>query len=112
MRHTYHLLLAMQLVNVLLNFIFSQKIKKPTAYNDELISVTDTGPQRRSRIGALLQSLCEMKNARLEILVCDDESTDRTSAIVSEYSKNPAIKLLKSDGLPAGWLGKNHACYG
>ena len=104
--------LAMQLVNVLLNFIFSQKIKKQTASNDELISVLIPARNEEANIGALLQSLCEMKNARLEILVCDDESTDRTSAIVSEFSKkNPAIKLLKSAGLPAGWLGKNHACY-
>ena len=104
--------LAMQFVNVLLNFIFSQKIKNSATQNDDLISVLIPARNEEENIGPLLQSLSEMKNTRLEILVFDDESTDLTSTIVAEYSKiNPAIKLLKSEGLPSGWLGKNHACF-
>lgn len=104
--------LAIQLINVLLNILFSQKIKKSATQNDELISVLIPARNEEENIGTLLHSLSEMKNARLEILVFDDESTDLTSTIVTEYSKkNPAIKLLKSEGLPAGWLGKNHACF-
>jgi glycosyltransferase involved in cell wall biosynthesis len=46
----------------------------------------------------------------LEIIVVDDQSTDRTSQIVRErMSSHAQIKLLDTGGVPDGWVGKNHA---
>ncbi len=45
-----------------------------------------------------------------EIIVIDDQSTDRTAAILSELvARLPKLKVLRTDGLPPGWTGKNHA---
>jgi glycosyltransferase involved in cell wall biosynthesis len=45
-----------------------------------------------------------------EILVIDDQSTDKTAEIVRGLmSKIPRLRLLETHGVPAGWVGKNNA---
>jgi chlorobactene glucosyltransferase len=49
---------------------------------------------------------------RLQIIVVNDRSTDRTATIVEEYSaRNPQIELLEGQPLPEGWTGKVHGCW-
>ena len=47
-----------------------------------------------------------------EILVIDDQSSDRTAEIVrglmAEFTK---VRLLETSALPAGWVGKNNAVW-
>ena len=48
----------------------------------------------------------------LEILVVNDQSTDRTAEIVrSLITKIPNLRLLETSDLPAGWVGKNNAVW-
>jgi glycosyltransferase involved in cell wall biosynthesis len=45
-----------------------------------------------------------------EILVVNDESTDKTAEIVRGLMTNiPNLCLLETQGVPVGWVGKNHA---
>jgi glycosyltransferase involved in cell wall biosynthesis len=46
-----------------------------------------------------------------EVIVVDDQSTDRTGAILAELaSRIPKLKILNTgDVLPPGWAGKNYA---
>ena len=74
------------------------------------------------KISILIPMRNEVQNARdcitaliaqkglidFEIIVLDDESTDGTSQILSQFSE---IKVLKGQALPQGWLGKNWACH-
>jgi glycosyltransferase involved in cell wall biosynthesis len=47
-----------------------------------------------------------------EILVVNDQSTDATASVVRSFlGKIPNLRLLESDGLPDGWVGKNHALW-
>ena len=47
-----------------------------------------------------------------EILVIDDQSSDRTAEIVRElFTKYPKVRLLVASELPAGWIGKNNAVW-
>jgi glycosyltransferase involved in cell wall biosynthesis len=44
-----------------------------------------------------------------EVIVVDDQSTDRTGAILSELAlRMPKLKVLQAGELPPGWVGKNH----
>jgi glycosyltransferase involved in cell wall biosynthesis len=45
-----------------------------------------------------------------EILVVNDQSTDKTPEIVRGLMTTiPHLRLLETQGVPAGWVGKNHA---
>jgi chlorobactene glucosyltransferase len=61
-------------------------------------------------LGGLLAQ--DYPDEKLQIVVVDDGSEDRTSAIAQDLAQRDArIKLLRNDSLPPGWLGKPHACW-
>ena len=52
------------------------------------------------------------KEVEVEVFVLDDESADRTQAIVLEMAAaDPRVRLRYSTHLPRGWNGKQHACW-
>jgi hypothetical protein len=45
-----------------------------------------------------------------EVIVVDDESTDRTLEILRDLAmRNPKLRIIEAGELPRGWVGKNHA---
>ena len=102
----------LQLINVLLNFVFNQKLHSSSIELDEMISILIPARNEEQNIGFLLDDLSKCGCEKLEIIVCNDQSTDNTVNIINQYSKNDnRIKLYQSAELPDKWLGKNHACY-
>ena len=62
-------------------------------------------------IAACLESLAVQKEIT-EIVVIDDQSSDRTAEIVGSLSdKYPKVRLLAATELPSGWVGKNNAVW-
>ena len=62
-------------------------------------------------IAAGIESLAHQQEIS-EILVVDDQSTDGTAGVVRDLiCKYPHVRLLHADGLPDGWVGKNHALW-
>lgn len=100
-----------QLLVALVNYVFRQKIPVRKGYNN-LISVLIPARNEAHNIGNLLDDLLKLDYQNFEILVFDDQSTDNTREIVLKYrASDSRILLIESTGLPAGWLGKNYACY-
>jgi chlorobactene glucosyltransferase len=59
-----------------------------------------------------VRSLLAQEYADFEVLVLDDQSTDGTSAILSALSgEDRRLRVLQSEPLPQGWLGKHWACF-
>ena len=74
-------------------------------------SVTAIVPARNEEavIAACVESLARQPEIA-EILVVNDESSDRTADIVRALAmKIPHLKLIEIRGVPTGWVGKNYA---
>ena len=77
-----------------------------------LISVLIPARNEEKSIGKCLGSLLDQTYPNLEIIVIDDQSTDRTSEIIQEFAKkDPRIKLIQGKVPSPGWLGKCWALY-
>lgn len=77
--------------------------------NKKNISISVIIPARNEErnLVKLFNSLNDQTIKIKEVILVDDNSTDRTSAIGKEY--NASVISLKS--LPKGWVGKSWACY-
>ncbi len=76
------------------------------------VSVLIPARNEALRIGPLLDSVLASEGVSCDLCVLDDESQDGTDAIIEEYSKkHPNVRLLKGIPVPAGWSGKQFACY-
>ncbi|KPJ68966.1 hypothetical protein AMJ44_05035 [candidate division WOR-1 bacterium DG_54_3] len=83
------------------------KLKEPLP----LISVLIPARNEEKNIQNCVTSLLQSEYRRLEIIVLDDNSTDRTHEIVKELSRHhKKLKIIKGKELPPGWNGKNWAC--
>lgn len=77
-------------------------------------NVTVLIPARNEQAGiaACLESVLSSKWTKLEVIVMDDCSTDRTREICEEIAKRDArLKVMKGRELPMGWNGKQRACW-
>jgi len=75
------------------------------------ISAIIPARNEQENIEAAVSSLSPQKEIA-EIIVVDDQSTDRTPEILSRLAcAIPKLKTLRSGGLPSSWTGKNHALW-
>jgi hypothetical protein len=78
----------------------------------ERVSVLLPVRDEAKRVMPCLESLLEqIRVPDLEIVVIDDGSSDGTAEVVrTAVGDDPRVRLLTAGALPAGWLGKPHAC--
>jgi glycosyltransferase involved in cell wall biosynthesis len=101
-----------QLLVALTNFLTRQALPAVSHGFNGLVSLLIPARDEEKNIAAILKDLQAQDYRNTEIIVFDDLSTDNTAQIVSGLSESDSrIRLIRSDGLPAGWLGKNHACH-
>ncbi|MFL5335200.1 MAG: glycosyltransferase [Geminicoccaceae bacterium] len=79
--------------------------------DDLLVSILIPARDEAARIGVALTAARASQGVAVEILVMDDGSTDSTADIVRRYAdEDLRVRLLQAPLLPAGWVGKTHAC--
>ncbi len=77
-----------------------------------LVSVLIPARNEEHNIARCLRSLLRQDYPYLEVLVLDDDSEDRTAAVVARFARrDPRVRLLRGEPLPPGWHGKAYACY-
>lgn len=70
------------------------------------ISVIIPARDEEENLGNLIRSLREQVTQPLEILVVDDQSTDRTAQVARELGAT----VIPGQKMPPGWKGKTWAC--
>jgi glycosyltransferase involved in cell wall biosynthesis len=74
-----------------------------------VVSAIVPARNEEENIAASVESLAEQQEIA-EIIVVNDQSTDRTSAILDELAgRIPRLHVMESRELPEGWVGKNYA---
>lgn len=104
--------LGLRLLVVLINMIFHYSRRVYAHRDDQRISVLIPARNEENHIGHILDCLIKQDYKNLEVVVCDDHSTDRTPEILKAYSdQHEQVSWFKGAELKPGWTGKNYACY-
>ena len=83
----------------------------PLIANSVRVSAIIPARNEEAVIAACVESLVPQTNIN-EILVIDDQSTDRTADVVRALAlRYPQLRLLQIGQLPVGWVGKNYAVW-
>ncbi len=76
------------------------------------ISVLIPARDEERSIGAAVRSVLANACVDIEVIVMDDASTDRTTEVVRGLAAlDGRVRLEHAPPLPAGWNGKQHACW-
>ncbi|MBA2743376.1 MAG: glycosyltransferase, partial [Chthoniobacterales bacterium] len=87
------------------------RVFAPPLRSDSSAKVSILIPARDEEMNIEAAVLAALGNANAEVLVLDDDSTDRTREMVDAIARcEPRLRMLSSEPLPTGWIGKNHAC--
>jgi len=77
-----------------------------------LVSVLVPARNEERAIGRLCRDVLASGGVDLELVILDDSSTDRTAAIVGDIAaEDSRVRVVSGRPLPAGWCGKQHACW-
>jgi hypothetical protein len=101
--------------HTIVNAVLLRRLGKPSpgtpAPVAERVAVLLPLRDEAARVTPCLRSLLAQTDVpRLDIVVLDDGSTDGTAEVVRAVAGDRA-RLLAGAELPAGWLGKPHACH-
>lgn len=89
-------------------------LEPPPATSPNLPAVSILIPARNEAavIDAAVTNALLSRGVDIEVVIMDDGSTDGTDAIVLALAAaDPRVRLERAPALPAGWNGKQHACW-
>jgi glycosyltransferase involved in cell wall biosynthesis len=75
---------------------------------DPIISIIVPARNEEVCLARCLDSLVTQSGVSFEIIVVDDESTDRTREIAESF---PGVRVIEAARLREGWTGKNNAVF-
>ncbi len=76
------------------------------------VSVLIPARNEERSIRPCLESVLASDGVELEVVVLDDQSTDRTASIVGQIAASDRrVRLERGAALPADWCGKQYACH-
>ncbi|WP_295767322.1 glycosyltransferase family 2 protein [uncultured Mucilaginibacter sp.] len=104
--------LILRFVVTLFNFISDPKLRRVNRLQTDLVSILIPARNEENNIITLLKSIEQQEYTNYEVIVLDDDSTDRTFELCEQFAANhPKFRVVKGRALPQGWLGKNFACH-
>jgi glycosyltransferase involved in cell wall biosynthesis len=75
-----------------------------------MLSVVVAAKDEQANIEKCVRTILDQDYPNLELIVCNDRSTDATGEIVERIAAGDSrVKAINIAELPEGWAGKNHA---
>lgn len=85
---------------------------RPTSGSLPRVSVLVPARDEARVIERLATTVLASRDVDLELVILDDDSRDDTARIITELATaDPRVRLIRGQPLPAGWCGKQHACW-
>lgn len=104
------LLLLVNLIQNLNRLRRQDTTKNPETY--PFVSVLIPARNEERNIVGCVTSLSQSDYPRMEIIVLDDNSTDKTFEVAKKLSTGEKnLRVVKGKELPEGWTGKNWSCH-
>jgi glycosyltransferase involved in cell wall biosynthesis len=101
-----------QLLVALTNLLTETHLPRTGVVAGRLVSVLIPARNEEKNIAGILQDIRDQAYENTEVIVFNDQSEDRTAEIVTSFIlSDNRFRLINSESLPEGWLGKNHACH-
>jgi len=76
------------------------------------VSVLVPARNEERAIARLCSDVLASQGVDLELVILDDDSHDATAEIVAGIAADdPRVRIVRGKPLPAGWCGKQHACW-
>lgn len=106
-------ILCLLFIWVLCNQLFMPRLSRPLTIDQKpLVSILVPMRDEETNVVELIQHLSNLTYPNLEFLFLDDQSTDATSELIhQEAHRLSDFTLISGKDLPAGWVGKVHACH-
>lgn len=93
------------LATTILNLILERPLRPSDRTSGPLVSVVIPARNEERSIGATVAAMLAQTYRDLEIVVIDDQSTDRTHEVLKAFD-DPRLTILQGEETPPGWLGK------
>ncbi|TLS36076.1 glycosyltransferase [Pseudalkalibacillus caeni] len=112
---TYSIILGLFFVWTVINSSFLPSLLRKSAAlppGAKKVSILIPLRNEERNVPALVKSLKQLTYPNLEIIMLNDNSTDRTGELLEENTKNDSrFHIEQGTVLPDGWNGKVHACF-
>ena len=104
--------LILRFVVTVFNFVSDPKLRRVSKHYDDFVSILIPARDEEHNILILLNSIREQDYENYEVIVLDDDSSDKTYQLCADFAaKHPAFRVVRGKPLPNDWLGKNYACH-
>jgi chlorobactene glucosyltransferase len=97
---------------LLLNLALLPRLRPQAPAREPLVSIIIPARNEERAIGGTVRAFVAQTYRNLEIIVVDDQSSDRTAAAVEEIAAtDPRVTVIRGAAPPPGWLGKPWALH-
>lgn len=91
---------------------FTHAPRVPVGGPRPAVSVLVPARNEEAAIGRLCRDVLASEGVDFELVILDDDSQDGTAGVVAAITAaDPRVRLIPGQPLPAGWCGKQHACW-
>ncbi|MDG5470552.1 glycosyltransferase family 2 protein [Jeotgalibacillus sp. ET6] len=105
------ILLILFVILTLVNVFTMPVFKKTSHTKSGKVSILIPMRNEEKNVEGLITSVKKIQYPSIEVVILNDQSTDRTQELLNQHTKGDSrFTVISGSSLPEGWVGKVHAC--